>query len=280
LRSEVAILGLNCKEMGMKVLLLCAGQGSRLRPLTDDRPKCLVELLEKPLLGHQLEALSACGLTEVSLVTGYAAGKLAEWGRRHFHNAHYEITNMVESLFCARDLFDGTDDLIVGYSDIVYDPRVSQALIDAPGDVATVIDRGWQALWSVRMEDPLSDAESLKLNPDGTISEMGLKPKSYADVEGQYIGLTKFAAGAQAGVLAHYDALDRDERYDGRSFDQMFMTSFLTGLMAAGMPVRAVMIDRGWLEVDTVQDLEGYETMATRGELADFWLPVPGSSRG
>ncbi|MCW5724828.1 MAG: NTP transferase domain-containing protein [Maricaulaceae bacterium] len=258
----------------MRALLLCAGQGTRLRPLTDDRPKCLVELLGKPLLGHQFDALSACGLTDVSLVTGYAAGQLESWGKRRFHNARFEITNMVESLFCARGLFDGADDLIVGYSDIVYEPRVLQALIDAPGPAATVIDRSWRALWSARMDDPLSDAETLKLNPDGTLREIGLKPKSYDDIEGQYVGLTKFTVGAQKQILAHYDALDRNARYDGRSFEQMFMTSFLTGLIGAGLPIQAAMTDGGWLEVDTVQDLEFYEGMQTRGELARFWRPA------
>ncbi|TRO95980.1 phosphocholine cytidylyltransferase family protein [Glycocaulis profundi] len=264
----------------MRAVLLCAGQGTRLRPFTDDRPKCLVELLGAPLLGHQFDSLSACGLDDVTLVTGYAADRLEGWGTRRLHNSRFATTNMVESLFCARELFDGSQDLIVGYSDIVYEPRVLQSLIDAPGPAATAIDRDWRALWSARMDDPLSDAETLRLNSDGTLREIGRKPRGYDEIEGQYVGLTRFAAAAQREVLAFYDGLDRDAAYDGREFGQMFMTRFLTGLIETGLPITAAMTDGGWLEVDTVQDLEFYEAMHARGELAAFWRPHESRRKG
>lgn len=260
----------------MRCIILCAGQGTRLRPYTDDVPKCMVPLLGKPLLSHQVDVLSRGGVADIALVTGYAAAKLSGWGTRHFHNPDFATTNMVVSLFAARALFDGTDDLIVAYSDIVYEARVLEALIEAPGPLATAIDRNWLALWSTRMSDPLSDAETLRLNADGTLREIGLKPKGLDDIEGQYVGLTKISAGAQRDVLAHYDSLPRDGQYDGRSFGQMFMTSFLTSLISAGFPIHAAMINSGWLEVDTVEDLANYEAMQQRGELARLWSPVTG----
>lgn len=259
----------------MRYVILCAGQGTRLRPLTDHVPKCMVELLGKPLLGHQFETLSHCGAKDISLITGYAAASLADWGTRRFHNADFASTNMVASLFTARELFDGASDLIVAYSDIVYEPRVLQALIDAPGPLATVIDRNWQKLWAARMEDPLADAETLRLNPDGTLREIGLKPQSLADIEGQYIGLSKISAEVQRDVLAHYDGLAGSTE----NFRQMFMTSFLTSLIEAGMPIHAAMTNSGWLEVDTVEDLSNYQAMQRRGELAQLWQPLePGPS--
>lgn len=257
----------------MRCVILCAGQGTRLRPLTDDNPKCLVGLLGKPLLGHQFDTLAAAGLDDVSLVTGYAAAKLSGWGTRQFYNAEYATTNMVASLFAARALFDGRDDLIVAYSDIVYEKRVLEALIHAPGAIATVIDRDWLSLWSARMEDPLADAETLRLNDDGTLREIGLKPKSLADIEGQYVGLTKFAASVQRDVLAYYDALPRDRQFDGRNFDQMFMTSFLTSLMNQ-FSIHAAPTHAGWLEVDTLEDLTRYEAMHAAGDLARLWKPM------
>lgn len=241
-----------------------------MRPLTDHVPKCMVELLGKPMLGHQFETLSQCGAEDISLITGYAAASLADWGTRRFHNADFATTNMVASLFTARELFDGSSDLIVAYSDIVYEPRVLQALIAAPGPLATVIDRNWQKLWSARMEDPLADAETLRLNPDGTLREIGLKPQSLADIEGQYIGLSKISADIQRDVVAHYDRLADSVE----NFNQMFMTSFLTSLIEAGLPIHAAITDSGWLEVDTVEDLSNYQTMQQNGELAQLWQPL------
>ncbi|WP_375202115.1 phosphocholine cytidylyltransferase family protein [Hyphococcus sp.] len=257
-----------------KVVILCAGQGTRLRPLTDSIPKGMVPLLGKPMLFHQLEAIEAAGVEDVSLVTGYAAETLEGVGTHHFHNERFADTNMVVSLFCASPLFDGTENLIIAYSDIVYEPRILEALIAAPGPLATVIDRNWLALWRERMPDPLADAESLKLNPDGTLLEIGQRAASLADIEGQYIGLTKVSPAAQRNVLAFYDNLDRNAQYAGRSFDQMFMTEFLTRLIAAGFPIHAAAVESGWLETDTLEDLQKYEALAARGELTQFWRPA------
>ena len=258
----------------MRVIVLCAGQGTRLRPLTDEKPKCMVELMGKPLLEHQFDALNAAGIDDITLVTGYAAERLEGWGRRQIHNPEYADTNMVWSLFCARDMFDGKSDLIVAYSDIVYESRVIDALLAAPDPVATVVDRDWLALWSMRMDDPLADAETLRLNADGTLREIGNKARSLSDCEGQYIGLTKISAAVQRSVLDHYEELDRGDVYDGRRFEQMFMTRFITSLIEAGYAARAAIINSGWLEVDTLEDLRRYEALAGRGELQRFWRPV------
>ena len=60
----------------MKAIILAAGEGIRLRPYTLDRPKCLVELVGKSLLEHQLAALRAAGITDITMVTGYRANQI------------------------------------------------------------------------------------------------------------------------------------------------------------------------------------------------------------
>ena len=54
----------------MKVIILAAGQGTRLRPLTDNKPKCMVELLGKPLIQHQIETLRRNGIGDIHIATG------------------------------------------------------------------------------------------------------------------------------------------------------------------------------------------------------------------
>ena len=60
----------------MKVIILAAGQGTRLRPLTDNKPKCMVELLEKPLIQHQIETLRRNGIDDIHIATGYLQEKI------------------------------------------------------------------------------------------------------------------------------------------------------------------------------------------------------------
>ena len=238
----------------MKAILLAAGQGARLRPLTNDRPKCMVPYRGRPLLDYVVRALRANGVSDIVAVRGYAPGAIDCPGLRFYDNPRYHETNMVHTLFCAERELDG--DVIVSYTDIAYSPAVVRRLLDASGDIAVVIDRDWQRLWRERMSDPLADAESLRLDAAGNIVELGKKPGSYADIEGQYIGLFKVSAAAWPRLRAFYAGLDRSQRYDGKDFDNMYMTSFIQAVIDRLMPVQAVPIHGGWLEIDVPSDLE------------------------
>jgi len=244
-----------------RALILAAGQGTRLRPFTDDRPKCLVEYADRPLLAWQLEALRRAGIEDITVVTGYRADQIERMGVATAHNPRFESTNMVATMACGARAFDGLDDLVIAYSDIIYETAVVQALLASSAPLATVIDLDWKSLWDLRMEDPLEDAETLKLGAGGDIIELGKKPQSHDEIEGQYIGLIRVAADFAPDFLSSYEALDRDRLYDGKDRDNMYMTSFLQHQIDTGHPVRAVPIHKGWLEFDTVEDLETYRNL-------------------
>jgi len=260
----------------MHAIILAAGEGTRLRPHTADKPKCLVPLAGRPLLLRQFDALAAAGIDpdQVTVVTGYRADQVVALGVTTIHNPRFHDTNMVASLMCARERFDGSDDVLVCYGDLVYEPGVVTALIDAlrpsgtiPPTVAITFDRSWQQLWDLRMADPLTDAETFRLAPDGTVIELGRTPSSIDEIEGQYMGLIAIPAAMAPAIVTSYDALDPAVRYEGRDRDHMFMTSFLQHLIDHVTPVHGVAVDGGWLEVDTVEDLAVFDDLHLRGQL-------------
>ncbi len=257
----------------MRVVILAAGSGTRLRPYTDDRPKCMVEIGGKALIEHQLDVLDRIGGFDVSIVTGYRADQLDRFGRPTFHNPRYDETNMVTSLMCARELLDGADDVLILYADIAYERRVLEELIACPAPFSTAVNTKWYELWRLRMDDPLNDAETLKLDGNGDIVELGKKPRSLDDVEGQYMGLIKVSRELCADLLRVYDGLDPSGVYDGKDLPNMYMTSFLQEMIDTGHPLRAVLVDGGWLEVDTREDLEEYRRMLAEGRLVEHWNP-------
>ncbi|MEM7672080.1 MAG: phosphocholine cytidylyltransferase family protein [Verrucomicrobiota bacterium] len=241
----------------MKIIFLAAGQGTRLRPLTDSRPKGLVEYQGKPIIRHGIDAATQLGITDISIITGYKAEVFPRIFSDHtinyFHNDDFMMTNMVYSLFCAEEAFD--DDLIVSYGDIVYTSDVLKYLIRSGSPISTVVDLDWQKLWNSRMANPLDDAESLILTNDDYIKELGKKPNSYNDIMAQYIGLTYIKKSFLDEVSAFYRSLNPAATYDGKSFRQMYMTSFLQAVIDELMPIKAVKINRGWTEIDSVEDL-------------------------
>lgn len=251
-----------------RAVILAAGFGSRLMPLTSDRPKGMVSLCGLPMLARQIAVLRSGGITDITLVGGYYAECLETLGLPVILNAAYDSTNMVESLMCARSLMDGREDLIMAYGDIVFEPRVLASLLNTPGEIVVTADRGWQKLWSARMEDYASDVETFRIRDDGRVAELGKRPKDLSEVEAQYIGLVRFSAGIHAKLLAFYDAIDRAGTHDRQPFLKMYMTSFIQQLIDAGWNVRPALIDNGWLEVDTLEDLRRYEALEAEGALA------------
>ena len=68
--------------------------------------------------------------------------------------------------------------------------------------------------------------------------------------------------------------MDCNKEYDGKDFDNIYMTSFLQLLIDNGWKAKAVLVDNGWLEVDSVEDLEHYEKMAKDGKLDQFYKVI------
>lgn len=237
----------------MKAIILTAGEGTRLRPYTLDRPKCLVEADGRSLLDRQMEVLTAGGVSDIVLIKGYLADRWERPGTRAYLNPLYASTNMVSTLFCAREEFG--EEAIISYGDIVYSPVALRKLLQSTADISVVIDRGWEAYWRERSPDPLSDAETLKIGADGCIAEIGQKPKSFAEIEGQYIGLMKFSPRGFAALAEVFDGARLTGSLAGKSPEKLFMTDVLQELIKAGKGLHPVFIDGGWVEVDTVEDL-------------------------
>ena len=248
----------------MKLIILAAGQGTRLRPLTDNIPKCMVEFKKKPIIDHILDAASSCNIDNICIVTGYKQDVLKDHlqSKRiiYYSNPNYEKTNMVDTLFRARDYLDG--DIIISYADIVYSDDILQKLINFNEGISVVVDKDWKQLWSLRMNNPLDDAETLKIN-NNRIIELGRKPSGYGEIDAQYIGLIKISKEVISSVINYYDSLPRGQMYDGKDFENMYMTSFLQLIIDNLMDVVPVEIQGGWYEIDSVQDLKAYTNIDT-----------------
>ena len=237
----------------MRAIILAAGRGSRLGA---DRPKGLVDLAGTPIIDRQIAVMRGAGIKDIVIVTGYRAELLARRGITTRHNAAWESTNMVESLFCAEDAFG--DDVIVAYADIVYEPRVIAALVVSPHEVSVIVDRAWHPYWAARFDDPLADAESLRLDAAGRILDIGNKVARIDEIQAQYIGLTRFRGQGVAALRVARAAWDTTRRpwMERRPVAKAYMTDLLMELILRGISVYAVPVDGGWLEIDTPHDLE------------------------
>lgn len=242
----------------MKAIILAAGRGSRMKNLTDERPKCLVELRGKALLDWQLDALCAAGIHEIAIVTGYKREALVKRDLVVFHNARWAETNMVSSLACADEWLEAGP-CIVSYSDIFYDSSAVIALMESSAPLAVTYDPYWRDLWESRFGDPLLDAETFRIKADGVLAEIGNKPRTIEEVEGQYMGLLRFTPEGWREVVRVRAGLSQVEH------DKMHMTGTLEKIIEAGrLPISAVPYTGEWGEVDSTEDLRLFEQKLPR----------------
>ena len=244
----------------MRAIILAAGRGSRMGQLGDERPKCLVELANKPLIERQVAALRVGGAQAIGVVLGYRAEMIDLPAVTYFLNPRWSETNMVASLAVAAEWLK-QDSVIVSYADIFYRHELVDALAVASGDLVVAYDRSWRSLWSLRFADPLVDAETFRRNASGRLIEIGNKTDSIDEIEGQYIGLLKFTPHAWKDAETLLASLDAERR------DRLDMTGLLRRLLHRDVPIATVGTDGQWGEIDNPRDLALYEQMVKNGEL-------------
>ncbi|RDU58253.1 sugar phosphate nucleotidyltransferase [Helicobacter sp. MIT 99-5507] len=245
----------------MRALILAAGKGTRLAPLTNDIPKCMVKYNNKSIIDYELEALKENNITDIGIIGGYLSNVLKQYINinKFYINDRFENTNMVWTMFCAREFLESCakdkQDLIITYADIIYKSEIIKKLKNYDGDFGVIVDKNWKELWNDRFEDVLSDAESLKIK-NNKIIEIGKKVDSIDEIEGQYIGLFKISHNFITTMIDFYDSLDKSRIYDGKDFYNMYMTSFLQEIINTFNNIEPVFINRGWIEIDSIADLE------------------------
>jgi len=245
----------------MKAIILAAGKGERMGFETNDKPKCMVSFNGRPIIDYILETLKACGIEDIIIVNGYKNNVLEAYlfdkNIRFITNTDFDSTNMVYTLFCAES--EMNDDLLISYADIIYKKEVLQGLLNNDNEFVVTVDKNWEKIWRLRMNDPLKDAETMKIDDIGNITELGKQPISYNQIEGQYIGLCKISNSVMDSIRKFYHTLDKTILYDGKDYYNMYMTSFIQLIIENLLPVRADIINGGWLEFDSEKDINCYK---------------------
>lgn len=222
-------------------VILAAGAGTRLRPLTDQQPKCLLEVGGRTLLDYQLQALASQGIEDVLVVTGHCAEQIRERYRdrvRTMHDPDFETTNNLHSLWTARQEVAGREFLCL-HADVLFHPQILLPCLQSSADVTVVLD-------------PAFVEETLKARVrDGQVVEVS-KQIPRAEVFGTFLGIVRFSAQASAHLPTVLTSLIEDETHRNSYF-----TACLPGLARQGHSIGcSVTGGLPWVEVDTEADLE------------------------
>ena len=225
----------------MRAVILAAGMGTRLSPLTDKCPKCLVPVGDKPLVNYQVEALRAAGVEDIVLVIGYEAAQIhSHFGTtvRYIENVDYLTTNSIYSLYLASAEMDA--DTFLFNCDILFHPEILQRMLQAEHANVVAIDSQVE-----RVAGEMNVI--LDARVQGSAISKALAPQA---CQSQSAQLVKFDA---AGACAVRDEVARLIQLEQK---QTYPTSAYTPLIEAGLLYAVEVGDLPWTEVDSLEDHE------------------------
>ena len=190
-----------------KALIIAAGLGSRLKNHTENLPKCMLDFGGKTLLQRQLDAYKKSGIKNISLVKGYKKEKIKYKNIQYFENTDYRNNNILNSIFYAEKFINGN--IIISYSDILFDKSVVQRTIDSNHDISVVVDIDWRGYYVGRKDHPISEAENVIFNSNNEVVKIGKINKGKEEVHGEFIGMIKLSNRGTEIFKQHFHRLKK-----------------------------------------------------------------------
>ena len=254
--DQIIDLENSINKENVKALIIAAGLGSRLKKHTENLPKCMLDFGGKTLLQRQLEAYNKNNIKDISLIRGYKKEKINYKGLRYFENKDYKNNNILNSIFYAEKIINGN--IIISYSDILFDPIVVQRTIESNHDISVVVDIDWRGYYVGRKDHPISEAENVIFNSNNEVEKIGKINTGNEDVHGEFIGMIKLSNRGAETFKEHFHRLKKiywNKPFQrAQIFQKAYLTDFIQELVDIGIKVHCVIIESGWKEIDTVED--------------------------
>lgn len=231
---------------------MAAGVGSRIRGVIGDKPKCLIEVQGKSLIGRMVDMLRQRGITEISVITGFKNGMIQEQLGdvvTYFHNPFYRITNSIASLWFARSLLD--DDTLLLNADLFVEGEILDIALAQTGPVVMLSD-------STRIE-----TADFRFGVEGTrILKYGNELGDH-ETDCEYVGIVRidrsFVAKFRKRLLKMVQAEDYRNWWEGVLYD--FIKD---GDLISHVDIKGTF----WTEIDHAIDYQRLQNWITRDEAA------------
>lgn len=234
----------------MKAIILAAGMASRLRPLTENTPKCLLKVGEKCLLQRSIDALASNGIRDFVIVTGYLHEMIETFVAEQYgdkinvkfiHNDVFDSTNNIYSLWLARPEAEGQEILLLD-SDLLYDPRIITKVMESGAD---------NVLTLIRHELGEEEMKVVLDHENGTIIEIS-KTCNPADAAGESLGIEKMGCSYTSALYKELEPMMNEEHLENVFYERAFER-----LIAKGHTYKVIDVTELFsCELDTVEDFE------------------------
>ena len=229
----------------------------------------MLNVQSKTMLNRALGTFQDLGFAHSVVIGGYKPEKLLLPDlSKLVLNGQYLTNNILHSLACARESMREVSNTLISYSDIIFRKQVVERLLEADkSDIAIVVDQAWPARYDGRLLHPLPEAEAAEFNEAKRLRTIGkglLSDQSDTRRWGEFIGMMKMT---QRGQKLFWDVFDEmngclgpdDPFQRAAHWRQAYITDLLQELVDRGIDIHCVLIQGGWLEIDTTEDFQTAE---------------------
>ena len=249
-QAEEAYLPAGGPQAG--AIILAAGASPELGELTEDRPKCMLDIKGRSLLSRQVESLNAAGVRDISVVLGWKkeAVNLPSLRVYEVENGGGEVMSLMQA---APELKRAT---LVVYGDILFDPDLVVRLLQTDGDVILVVDRAEsnsrKNLDLVRTTNNVDGRQRfLHGNRTDAVTRIGV---DLEDGNGEWIGMMLLSEAGARELKRVYEKIASGDPIRGVKVREAALTDLLQALIDDGISVRCIETYKGWMEIDTFED--------------------------
>jgi choline kinase/DNA-binding XRE family transcriptional regulator len=255
-QQEIEKIEESINKSKTKCLIVAAGLGSRLKGHTEHNPKCMLDFGGKTLLQRQLFSYKENGVEDISLIRGYKKNKIKYTGIKYFDNDEYKDNNILNSIFYGEEVINGN--IIISYSDILFEPFIVKRVLESDHDISVVVDVDWRDYYIGREEHPLSEAENVIFNSNNEVVKIGKIESDKEEVHGEFIGMIKLNHRGCEIFKKNFHRVKKlywNKPFQrAKIFQRAYLTDMIQELVDIGTKVHCVIIERGWKEIDTVED--------------------------
>ena len=233
----------------MKAIILAAGIGSRISPLTNNYPKSLLKIYDKTILEMMISHIQDCHINDIVFVTGYLEEQIKEYVNINFPdlkayfvtNEKYAETNTGFSLLLAKDFVENSD-FIKFDADVVFDKEILKKLIECPYENALCIDKNIHL-----------DAEEIKVIIDD--KNKILKASKTVDPQkaiGESIGIEKIGKNTAKLLFQELEEVMKDKKNHQEYYEVAYERLIEKGESFHALDITGLV----WVEIDTKEDFE------------------------
>ena len=241
----------------MNAIIIAAGSGKRISEDVKDLPKSLLTVNGKPIIAYQIQALKQVGIKNIVVITGIHDEKFGIENVHYIKDHYYNEHDILGSLMEAKDFLK--NDVLVLYSDIIFELKILKQILDSKGDISIAIDMTWEKMYEGRTEHPKSEAENVQLSKAKKIIKIKKNIKNENNDVGEFLGIMKFSPYGSGVFVKQYEELRKTHVgtfQQAPSVLKAYLTDMIQELVDSQIDVEAVIISGKWCEIDTNQDLE------------------------